>query len=134
MNPRVRVFLIVCGVVLVVAFVLYQMYSMMLAPLLQWQQERTDDRRAYQKLTGLSTRAAVETTLSGWRGGRLKGIHYCALILPRRAGGSDSCKAADHEVSYRRQRTSALNTPLVPIKIIVVYDRNERVVAATTLD
>ena len=134
MNPRIRVGLIICGLALVVAFVLYQMYSMMLAPLLQWQQERTDDRRVYQKLTGLSARADVENTLLGWRAGRLKGIHYCALILPRRAGGSDSCTAADHEVAYRRQRTSALNTPLVPIKIIVVYDRNERVVATTTLD
>ena len=73
----------------------------------------------------------MEAALSGWKAERLEGIHYCALILKHQ---TDSCKAADHEVSYQRQRTIKREAPLTPLQIIVVYDRSDRVVAATTLD
>jgi hypothetical protein len=122
------------GVALIVVAVLYQMYSVVLGPLLQWRGERTEDRAVYQTLSGLHTRAEIEQTLSGWKAERLKGTQYCDLLLKRRAPGSESCQSADHELAYERQRSTRREAPLTPLRIIVVYDRAERVVATTTLD
>ncbi|MES2459556.1 MAG: hypothetical protein V4671_03175 [Armatimonadota bacterium] len=136
MAPRVRVALISLGVALIVIVVLYQMYAVVLSPLLQWRGERAEDRAAYQSISALLTRAEVERFLSGWEAERLEGTAYCQMLAKRQApkSGNDVCTAADHEIAYQRQRTIKREAPLTPLRIIVVYDRNERVVTATTLD
>ncbi len=134
MNPRVRVALISLGVALTVIVVLYQMYTVVLSPLLQWRGERAEDRAAYQVIAALATRSEIERTLSGWKAERLEGTRYCELLAKRRSTGSEGCKSADHEVAYQRQRVMERAAPLTPLRIIVVYDRNERVVTTTTLD
>jgi hypothetical protein len=116
--------------------VLYQMYTVVLSPLLQWRGERAEDRAAYQSISVLRTRTDIEQTLSGWKAERLEGTHYCELLAkrqsPRPAG--DGCKSADHEVAYQRQRSVDRAAPLTPLRIIVVYVRKERVVTTSTLD
>lgn len=134
MTPRVRVALAIIGVALVTAFVLTQVYFIVLAPLLQWRGERAEDRAAYQKISVLKTRAEVEESLADWNAERLEGTRYCELLVKRRAPGSESCKSADHEVAYQRKRAAERAAPLTPLRIVVIYDRDERVVTTSTLD
>jgi hypothetical protein len=112
------------------------MYTVVLAPLLQWRGERAEDRAAYQGISALRTRAEIEQTLSGWKAERLEGTSYCELLAKRPSSrpASDGCKSADHEVAYQRQRGVDRAAPLTPLRIIVVYDRKERIVTTTTLD
>jgi hypothetical protein len=134
MNPRVRVALAVSGVLAVIVFVFLQVYLIVLVPLLQWRRERAEDRAAYQDIARKQTRAEIEQALVGWRAERLEGTPYCDLLVKRRAPESDRCKAADHEVTYQRRRTVQHDAPLTPLKILVIYDRGDRVVTANTLD
>ena len=94
-------------------------------------------RRAHSRprgFVGLKTRPEIERALSGWNAERQSGTHYCDLLLKRRVAGGDGCKAADQEIIYQRKRAVKRTDPLIPLRIVVVYDRSSRVIITSTLD
>lgn len=135
MNPRLRLTLILAGASVLIVFTLIQMYRSVVAPLQTWREERKADRAAYSRLNGLKTRSEVESSLSGWSSRTVSRVDYCPRLAAIGKVRQEECSRAASEIVYSRRETPQDQTsPLMPLRIVVVYDKQDAVIVAGTIE